>query len=438
MEAEVYSRGIVATRLELGEEHQEHQVGSGKRFSRQSSALVPGKIKYYLALPLRHCCSLIVVVMNKIEMVDLRTQYQRIREEVNQAIQSVLDSTAFINGKDVGIFGDTLAKLIRVKSAIPCANGTDALQIAMMALGFKPGDEVIVPVHTYVATAEVIALLGLTPVFVDVDDDTFCINVKDVEAAITPRTVAVVPVHLYGQCADMESLLALAKKHKLHVIEDAAQAFGAEYYFSNGEKARAGAMGTIGTTSFFPSKNLGCYGDGGAVFSQDPELGERMRMIANHGQKVKYHHDVIGINSRLDTLQAAILQVKIKYLDEYAAKRSAVADFYDEAFGGHASIKIPVRSSKSTHVFHQYTIQVPAGDREDLRQFLQGKDIPTMIYYPVPLHLQKAYRREGFGEGSFPITERLSKTVLSLPIHTEMDADQMEFISKSVLSYFES
>lgn len=375
--------------------------------------------------------------MNKIEMVDLRTQYQRIREEVNQAIQSVLDSTAFINGKDVTAFADTLANVVRTKSAIPCANGTDALQIAMMALGFKPGDEVIVPVHTYVATAEVIALLGLTPVFVDVDDDTFCINVEEAAARITSRTVAIVPVHLYGQCADMEALLSLAKKHSLYVIEDAAQAFGAEYYFSNGETAKAGSMGTIGTTSFFPSKNLGCYGDGGAVFTQDPELGERMRMIANHGQRVKYHHDIIGINSRLDTLQAAILQVKIKYLDEYAAKRSSVADYYDNAFAGHDAIKTPVRSSKSTHVFHQYTIQVPESDRETLRLHLQGQQIPTMIYYPVPLHMQKAYRRDGFGEGSFPITERLSKTVLSLPIHTEMTVEQLEYISKAVLGYFQ-
>lgn len=375
--------------------------------------------------------------MNKIEMVDLRTQYQRIREEVNAAIQSVLDSTAFINGKDVTVFADTLAKLMRAKSAITCANGTDALQIAMMALDFKPGDEVIVPVHTYVATAEVIALLGLTPVFVDVDDDTFCINVEEAAARITPRTVAIVPVHLYGQCADMESLLALAKKHKLHLIEDAAQSFGAEYFFSNGETARAGAMGTIGTTSFFPSKNLGCYGDGGAIFTQDAELGERMRMIANHGQRVKYHHDIIGINSRLDTLQAAILQVKIKYLDEYAAKRSAVADYYDKAFAGHEAIKTPVRSPKSTHVFHQYTIQVPERDREALRQHLQNQQIPTMIYYPVPLHLQKAYQRKGFGEGSFPITERLSKTVLSLPIHTEMTAEQLECIGSAVLGYFQ-
>lgn len=375
--------------------------------------------------------------MNKIEMVDLRTQYQRIREEVNQAIQSVLDSAAFIQGREVALFADSLKDLLRVKSVVPCANGTDALQIAMMALGFKPGDEVIVPVHTYVATAEVIALLGLTPVFVDVDDETFCINIEEASLRITPRTVAIVPVHLYGQCANMEALLALAKQHRLHVIEDTAQAFGAEYYFSSGQTARAGTMGTIGTTSFFPSKNLGCYGDGGAVLTQDAELGERMRMIANHGQRVKYHHDVVGINSRLDTLQAAILQVKIKYIDEYAAKRQAVADHYDKTLGHHELIRIPARSRKSTHVFHQYTIQVPERDREGLRQHLQNQKIPTMIYYPVPLHLQQAYRREGFGEGSFPVTERLSKTVLSLPIHTEMTADQLEFISNAVLGYFQ-
>lgn len=373
----------------------------------------------------------------KIQMVDLQTQHQRIKDEINEAIQSVIDAAAFIQGKQVTEFAQSLANFLDVKSVVPCANGTDALQIAMMALGFKTGDEVVVPVHTYVATAEVIALLGLKPVFVDVNDDTFNIRVEDIEAAITDRTVALVPVHLYGQCADMEPLLELAKRRNLYVIEDAAQAFGATYTFSSGAKAMAGAMGTIGTTSFFPSKNLGCYGDGGAVFTQDPVLGERMRMIANHGQRVKYHHDIVGINSRLDTLQAAILQVKFKYIEEYSAKRNAVADFYDEAFASHASIRTPKRAINSTHVFHQYTIQVPSAERDTLKEHLQRQEIPTMIYYPVPLHMQRAYARAEFPAGSFPVTERLSKTVLSLPIHTEMSAGQLEHIAKSVLGYFQ-
>lgn len=373
----------------------------------------------------------------KIQMVDLQTQYQRIRDEINAAIQGVLDGASFIQGKQVGEFAHALAEFLQVKSVVPCANGTDALQVAMMALGFKPGDEVIVPVHTYVATAEVIALLGLKPVFVDVHDDTFNIDVSATAAAITDRTVAIVPVHLYGQCADMEPLMKLAEKHNLHIIEDAAQAFGAKYTFSSGKQAMAGTMGTIGTTSFFPSKNLGCYGDGGALFSQDAALGERMRMITNHGQRVKYHHDLVGVNSRLDTLQAAILQVKLRYISEYEAKRNAVADHYDASFGGHASIRIPARASYSTHVFHQYTIQVPSHERERLREHLQRQQVPTMIYYPVPLHLQTAYRRDEYPEGSFPVTENLSKTVLSLPIHTEMTAEQLDHITSSVLGYFQ-
>lgn len=375
--------------------------------------------------------------MSKIQMVDLQTQYERIRHDVNAAIQEVIDSAGFIQGKQVSEFAQTLSQFLRVKSVVPCANGTDALQIAMMALGFKPGDEVIVPVHTYVATAEVIALLGLKPVFVDVNEETFNISVDDIEASITDRTVAIVPVHLYGQCADMEAILQIARRHKLHVIEDAAQAFGAAYTFSTGEKVMAGAMGTIGTTSFFPSKNLGCYGDGGAVFTQDEALGENMRMIANHGQRIKYHHDVVGINSRLDTLQAAILQVKFKHVAEYEAKRNAVANYYDTAFASSSSIKIPGRSPQSTHVFHQYTLRVPDSDRDQLKQHLERQGVPTMIYYPVPLHLQRAYRRDEYPEGSFPVTERLSKTVLSLPIHTEMTAEQLDHISNSVLAYFQ-
>jgi UDP-2-acetamido-2-deoxy-ribo-hexuluronate aminotransferase len=317
----------------------------------------------------------------------------------------------------------------------PCANGTDALQIAMMALGFKPGDEVILPVHTYVATAEVIALLGLIPVFVDVDKESFNINVEQVENKITNRTVAIVPVHLYGQCADMEPLLAIAARHNLHIIEDVAQALGAEYTFSNGTKKQAGTMGIIGTTSFFPTKNLGCYGDGGAIFTTDKVLGETIRMISSHGQKIKYHHDIIGVNSRLDTLQAAILNVKLQYLDDYAARRNAVATYYDRELKNISFLKTPARAKNSTHVFHQYTLRIADGQRDAFKEHLDKNEIPNMIYYPVPLHLQKAYRRDGFGEGSFPVTEKLSRTVISLPIHTEMTEDQLAYICTIIKNF---
>lgn len=366
--------------------------------------------------------------MEKIKMVDLQSQYLRIKAEIDDAIQQVLTSTAFIQGPPVKQFADALAEYTSAGFVIPCANGTDALQIAMMALGFKPGDEIILPVHTYVATAEVIALLGLVPVFVDVDENSFNIDVAQVEKKISPRTVAIVPVHLYGQCADMEPLLSIARKHNLHVIEDAAQALGAEYTFTDGTKRQAGTMGIVGTTSFFPSKNLGCYGDGGAVFTNDKALGEKINMIANHGQRVKYHHDIIGINSRLDTLQAAILNVKLPYLDDYAARRRAVASFYDRELSNLPFLQTPARSGNSTHVYHQYTLRISDGKRDAFKQHLDKHEIPTMIYYPVPLHLQKAYRRDGFGEGSFPVTENLSRTVISLPIHTEMPREQLEFI----------
>lgn len=369
-------------------------------------------------------------------MVDLQGQYLRIKKEIDDAIQDVLMSTAFIQGPQVSSFAKSLGNYVGANHVIPCANGTDALQIAMMALDFKPGDEIILPVHTYVATGEVIALLGLTPVFVDVDPRDFNIDVKKIEAKITPKTVAIVPVHLYGQCADMESLLEIAKRRNLHVIEDVAQALGADYKFSNGEIRKAGTMGTIGTTSFFPSKNLGCYGDGGAIFTQDPVLGEKIRMIANHGQKIKYHHDVIGVNSRLDTLQAAILNVKLKYLDEYARKRNDVADFYDDAFNKISFLEIPFRSPNSTHVFHQYTLKIRNGNRDAFKAHLDAHEIPTMIYYPVPLHLQKAYMREGFGKGSFVITEKLSEEVISLPIHTEIEREQLLYI-KQVIEKFQ-
>ncbi|RAV99744.1 DegT/DnrJ/EryC1/StrS family aminotransferase [Pseudochryseolinea flava] len=374
--------------------------------------------------------------MEKIKMVDLQGQYLQIKDEIDRAIQDVLTSTAFIQGPQVNAFATALGEYIGSPFVIPCANGTDALQIAMMALGFKPGDEIILPVHTYVATGEVIALLGLTPVFVDVDPGDFNINVDQIEERITAKTVAIVPVHLYGQCADMESILAIANRRGLHVIEDVAQALGAVYRFSNGDVRNAGTMGTIGTTSFFPSKNLGCYGDGGAIFTNDASLAEKIRMISNHGQKVKYHHDVVGVNSRLDTLQAAILQVKLKYLDEYAQKRNEVASFYDEALKHFQFLEVPFRSKNSSHVFHQYTLKIKNGNRDAFKSHLEANGIPTMIYYPVPLHLQKAYMREGFGEGTFVVTEKLSSEVISLPIHTEMELDQLLYI-KSVIEKFQ-
>lgn len=366
-----------------------------------------------------------------IKMVDLYKQYLRIKPEIDKAIEEVLISSAFIQGPQVADFAEALAKYVGVEKVIPCANGTDALQIAMMALDLKRGDEVIVPVHTYVATAEVIALLGLTPIFVDVDEETFNIDTAQIEKAVTKKTKAIVPVHLYGQCADMEPILELAADHNLHVIEDAAQALGAEYTFSNGTRKKAGAMGIVGTTSFFPSKNLGCYGDGGAIFTNDPVLAERLKMIANHGQRVKYHHDIIGVNSRLDTLQAAILKVKLKFLPVYEEKRNQVAAFYDEGLVNEY-IHIPVRAENSTHVFHQYTVRMKDKGREDFLKYLTENGIPFMIYYPVPLHLQKAFKRPEFGEGSFPVTERLSKTVISLPIHTEMNDEELDFICQTI------
>src|SRR5688572_10745044 len=373
--------------------------------------------------------------MEKIKMVDLQKQYLRIKPAIDNAIQQVLTSTAFIQGPEVNDFAKALEIYTGAAAVIPCANGTDALQIAMMALDFKPGDEVILPVHTYVATAEVIGLLGLKPVFVDVDEKTFNIDITRIERKITKKTVAIVPVHLYGQCADMEQILGLATEYNLHVIEDAAQALGAEYTFSNKKTRRAGTMGIIGTTSFFPSKNLGCYGDGGALFTRDEKLAEKIRMIANHGQRVKYHHDIIGVNSRLDTLQAAILHVKLNYLDDYARKRNEVAAYYDKNLADIKGLILPHRAPNSTHVFHQYTIKVE-GKRNGLKEQLASVAIPTMIYYPIPLHLQSAYRQKEFGDGSFPVTERLSKSVLSLPIHTEMSDEQLEFISTTILRYF--
>lgn len=369
-----------------------------------------------------------------IKMVDLQGQYLKIKNEIDHAMQVVLDSAAFIQGKQVGEFATALSEYLDGIYTIPCANGTDALQIAMMAIGLKPGDEVILPVHTYVATAEVLALLQLEPVFVDVDPITFNIDVNRIEEKITPKTRAVVPVHLYGQCADMEPLIGLAAKYNLQVIEDAAQALGARYTFRNGIQKYAGTIGTIGTTSFFPSKNLGCFGDGGAIFTSDKDLAEKIRMIANHGQRIKYHHDIIGVNSRLDTLQAAILTVKLKYLAEYTRARNSVADHYDSLLSRVDFVQIPKRAGNSSHVFHQYTICVKE-DRDGLKNYLENNGIPTMIYYPVPLHLQKAYRKEKYPEGTFPITEKLSKTVLSLPIHTEMTEDQVKYIARIISDF---
>jgi UDP-2-acetamido-2-deoxy-ribo-hexuluronate aminotransferase len=373
--------------------------------------------------------------MKKIQMVDLLSQYESIMNEVDTAILNVIRSSAYINGPEVKSFQAELEQYLGVKNVIPCANGTDALQIAMMALGFKPGDEVITANFTYVATAEVIALLKLKPVLVDVDPDTFCIDPEAVEAAITDKTVAIVPVHLFGQCADMEAIMNIARKHNLKVIEDVAQAIGAEYTFRDGSVKKAGTIGDVGCTSFFPSKNLGCYGDGGAIYTHDDALAKKIRMIANHGQSVQYYHDEIGVNSRLDTLQAAILRIKLKRLDEYAGARNKAAEYYDKAFADNPKIAVPQRADRSTHVFHQYTLKLKGVDRNGLREHLLSKDIPAMIYYPVPLHLQKAYLDSRYRKGDFPVTEELCGSVISLPMHTELSDEQLKKITDSVLEY---
>ena len=376
--------------------------------------------------------------LEKIQMVDLKAQYRRIKADVDQAIQEVIDTTTFINGPAVHDFQKDLEKYLGVKHVIPCANGTDALQIAMMALGFKPGDEVITASFTYVATAEVIALLGLKPVLVDVDPLTFNIDPDAVERAISDKTVAIVPVHLFGQCADMDRIMDIARKHNIHVIEDTAQAIGAEYTSRDGSVKKAGTIGTVGATSFFPSKNLGCYGDGGALYTNDDQLAERIRMIANHGQKVRYYHDEIGVNSRLDSIQAAILKVKLRELDQYAAARRKLADAYDAAFAPTGKVIVPVRAENSTHVFHQYTLQAVGVDRNKMKDFLESKGVPAMIYYPVPLHMQKAYPDPRYKEGDFPVTEKLCATVISLPMHTEMQDDQLALIISSVLEFLQA
>lgn len=373
--------------------------------------------------------------VKKIQMVDLIGQYEKIQPEIDKAILDVVRSSAYINGPEVKHFQADLEKYLGVKHVIPCANGTDALQIAMMALGLKPGDEVITADFTYVATAEVIALLGLSPVLVDVYPGTFTINIEQVKKAITPKTKAIVPVHLFGQCAEMDELMKLAKEHGLYVIEDTAQAIGADYTYPDGKKVKAGTIGHIGCTSFFPSKNLGCYGDGGAMFTNDDELAKKMRMTANHGQSVQYYHDVIGVNSRLDTIQAAILRIKLRHLDEYAHARQKAAAYYDKAFANHPKIEIPARSKHSTHVFHQYTLVLKGADRNKLKEHLATKEIPAMVYYPVPLHLQKAYLNPRYTEGAFPVTEKLCASVISLPIHTELSEETQSYIVASVLEF---
>ncbi len=373
--------------------------------------------------------------MKKIQMVDTGSQYLKIQEEIDSAVLQVIKSCAYINGPAVKSFQKNLADFCGVKNVIPCANGTDALQIAMMALGLQPGDEVITSDFTYIATAEVIALLGLKPVLVDVYPDTFNIDIEAIRKKITPKTKVIVPVHLYGQSCDMEPLLKLAKEHNLFVVEDAAQAIGATYTFSDGNVKMVGTMGDVGCTSFYPSKNLGCYGDGGAMMTNNDELAAKLTMIANHGQNVRYYHDEVGVNSRLDTIQAAILDIKLKHLDEYNNSRRAAADFYDKKFASNPKIKTPFRDPKGKHVFHQYTIQVPAESRNDLQTFLASNDVPSMLYYPVPFHNQKAYVKYGFTHSDYPVTNHLTDVVISLPMHSELDNEQLEYITSKVLEF---
>jgi dTDP-4-amino-4,6-dideoxygalactose transaminase len=376
----------------------------------------------------------------KIQMVDLKGQYMKIKPEVDAAIQNVIDNTAFINGPIVKEFAQNLSDYMGGCNVIPCANGTDALQIALMALDLKPGDEVIVPAFTYVASAEVIGLLGLTPVMVDVDYETFNVTVDNIKKALSDKTKAIIPVHLFGQSCDMEPILAFAKEHNLYVIEDNAQAIGAEYTFSDGHKEKTGTMGTIGCTSFFPSKNLGCYGDGGAIFCKDDALAEKLRMIANHGQKVKYHHSVIGCNSRLDSIQAAILNVKLKHLDEYSKARYAAASYYTEklrAFDPEQKFLItPKEQENSTHVYHQYTLKIKNSKRDALKQFLADAGIPSMIYYPLPLQEQEAFKPITRAAEDLTISKDIAYSVLSLPVHTEMTHEIQDAVISSIIKFF--
>lgn len=385
--------------------------------------------------------------MKKIQMVDLGGQYEGIKAQVNAAIGKILETSTFINGPETKAFQQELEAYLGVQHVIPCGNGTDALQIAMMGLGLQPGDEVITADFTFAATVEVIALLQLTPVLVDVEPDTFNIDIKAVERAITPKTKAIVPVHLFGQCADMEALMALAEKHDLFIIEDNAQAIGANYTFKDGSKRKAGTIGHVGATSFFPSKNLGAYGDGGAIFTNDNDLAHRLRGIVNHGMYERYHHDVVGVNSRLDSIQAAVLRAKLPKLDAYCNARRAAARKYSEAFTGEENIITPktvnvcngicegMCDTCDCHVFHQYTLRITNGKRDELIRHLNGMDIPCGVYYPIPLHKQKAYTDERYDEADFPVTNQLVKEVISLPMHTELDDEQIEFITKTVIDF---
>jgi len=378
--------------------------------------------------------------MRPIQMVDTQTQYQRIKHKIDLGIQEVINSSVFINGKIVQDFAANLSAYLDIKHTIPCGNGTDALQIAMMALDLRPGDEVITPSFTYIATTEVIALLKLTPVFVEVDPKTFCVDPAAIEKTITSKTKAIVPVHLYGQAASMREIIAIAKKYNLYVIEDNAQSIGCDYIFTDKTKKKTGTMGHIGTLSFYPSKNLGAFGDGGAIVTDDDELAIKIKMIANHGQTQRYYHEIVGCNSRLDSIQAAILDVKLKHLDEYIAARINAADYYDRIFTGHSKIKIPFRAAYCRHTFHQYTLILdvnnnPRNFRDGLHQFLRDHKIPSMIYYPVPAHRQKMFEQFDTNSLPLPVTDWLTERVISLPMHTELDEEQLGFITTKVLDY---
>ena len=371
--------------------------------------------------------------MKRIKMVDLKGQYDKIKTEVDDAISDVIENTAFINGKEVSFFENELASYLGVRHVIGCANGTDALQIALMALGLKPGDEVISPDFTFIATNEAAALLGLKPVLADVLPGTFTIDPAAILKSITPKTKAIVPVHLFGQCADMEAIRTIANEYGLYIIEDNAQSLGAAYRFNDGQVEMAGSIGHIGCTSFFPSKNLGSFGDGGAVFTNDDALAEKIRSVANHGMRIRYYHDEVGINSRLDTIQAAILRIKLRHLKDYNAARQFAAAFYDNAFRNHPRLTIPKRNDDSTHVFHQYTLLLNHDDRDRLVIELIEAGIPAMVYYPVPIHLQKAYQDNRYKPGDFPVTEDICRRVISLPMHTELDEEQLDFICSELI-----
>jgi dTDP-4-amino-4,6-dideoxygalactose transaminase len=375
--------------------------------------------------------------MKKIQMVDLISQYEKIKPAIDEAIFSVIQNAQFINGPEVTGFQSEFESYLGIKHVIPCANGTDALQIAMMSFGLKPGDEIITPSFTYIATTEVMALLGLTPIFVDVDPHTFCLDPSKIEAAITKNTKAIVPVHLYGQAADMNKIMAIAEKHQLFVIEDNAQAIGSDYHLDNGAVVKTGTIGHIGCTSFFPSKNLGCFGDGGAICTNDDTLAEKIRMIANHGQSKRYYHDTVGCNSRLDSIQAAVLRIKLRQLDNYIDARRNVADYYDGVLGSIKGVSIPFRAHDSKHVFHQYTIKLEGIDRNGLNEYLASKEIPSMIYYPVPAHRQKMFAHFGSDTTNLPVTDELTSIVISLPIHTEMQDEQLEFITSEIIEFIQ-